>query len=239
MNDALQRSGMVREAFSPSGTEAFLRWLAEPVHPAENGAPAINRYLDELYRLRSDVRDVYPVLDGAGARAFIDWVWMAGRFDHDLCERLLPPPSDPSLQAVRRNVMRARLDSISSRIAWRAAEARDLVTRGRLPGAGSRLRERIEEAARRSILDYRAGAFGGTITLIRSAEYRVHEHLDRWYSLGAGGVVETHVAGTHRSMLREPNVASLAKTLRELIDATIDEPNGPSMAAPAEAPAAS
>ncbi|MGD0274026.1 MAG: amino acid adenylation domain-containing protein [Gaiellaceae bacterium] len=239
MGSALRRSGLDVDVFSLRGTEEFMRWLAEPVHYGGDETPPINRYLEELYRSRSDVRDVYPDLAGEDARGFIDWTWISGRPEEGLCERLLPPPSDPSLRSQDGSRKQSRFDKIRERLAWRAAEARDLVTGGRLPGAGSRLRERIRDVGTRAALGYRAGAYGGVVTLIRSAEYRVHTHLDRWFNLDTGGVVEAHVSGTHRSMLREPDVASLAESIRGLIDAAIDERDEkPSLEAPAEAPAA-
>jgi thioesterase domain-containing protein len=81
----------------------------------------------------------------------------------------------------------------------------------------------LNEANRNAWVSYRAGAYGGVVTLVRSAEFGVHTHLDRWYALETGGIAEASVSGTHRSMLREPDVASLAESLRKLIDAAIDE----------------
>ena len=122
------------------------------------------------------------------------------------------------------------------RLSWRTAEARDLITLGRLSGARARLRWRIEEASRRAWVDYRAGAYRGKVAIVRSAEFRGHSHLDRWHALETGGIEEVHVIGTHRSMLREPDVASLAEIVRGLIDQAIgNEDDKPPVGSPARA----
>jgi thioesterase domain-containing protein len=97
-------------------------------------------------------------------------------------------------------------------------EAADLLTAGRRRGAAGRQRRRLLDANERATHIYQAGAYDGIVTLLRSQEYRVHTLVDRWYALDTAGIVEVDVAGSHRSMMREPDVESLADRLTELID---------------------
>jgi thioesterase domain-containing protein len=111
------------------------------------------------------------------------------------------------------------LDEIVGRVPWRLDEAADILSFGRRRGAAGRQRRRVLDANLRASETYRAGPYGGIVTLLRSQEYREHMLLDRWHALDTAGVVEVEVAGNHRSMMREPDVASLAERLQELIDA--------------------
>jgi amino acid adenylation domain-containing protein len=218
MNLALRRERPDLDPFTPEGTAELLRWLAEPARPE---APAINRYLDEVYRLRSDVRDAYPDLEGDGGDALVAWAWTSGRREHGLFEGLLPGPPTPEAKARAGPSVRERLDGVSREANRRAAEAVDLITAGRRRGAAGRRQRRLREASVRAASRYRAGRYAGVVTLLRSEEYGHQTHLDYWYGLDTGGVVEVPVAGTHRSMLREPDVASLAGRLESLIDDAI------------------
>lgn len=240
MINALRRSGLDIDVFSPSGTEAFMRWLAEPAYFFSDGTVAINHYLEEIYLLRSEARDAYPDLnDDQTALGYINWAWDLARTEGGVCLRLLPAPSDPSLLFKEQNEWLKKIRGISARCSWRAAEAVDLITRGRLPGARARLRKRIDEVGRQAWVGYRAGAYRGAVTIVRSSEFRVHTHLDRWYALEIGEIAEVSVSGTHRSMLREPDVTSLAEVVHGLIDEAIANGNGkPPLETPAEALAA-
>lgn len=208
------------------GAVRLRRWLAEPVHRGEDGT-LVNRYLRQAYRMRSDVRDAFPDLCGADAAGLVDWAWRHGRFDFGLQADLLPAPADPSLAArgFAGGAVRSGLAAVGARAAgtgaaarWRARELLDLVTLERRAGAAGRRRERLREASLAAAAAYRAGPYDGVVTLIRSAEYQVHTLLDYWYGLDTGGIVEAQVPGTHRSMLREPDVAGLAGCLRALAD---------------------
>ena len=216
MNLALRRERPDLEPFTPDGARELLRWLAEPARPE---APTVNRYLDEVYRLRTDVRDAYPDLACDGGKALVAWAWTSGLHEHGLFEGLLPAPPTPEARLARaRPSTRERLAGAYGGARWRAAEALDLVTAGRRRGASARQQQRLREASARAASRYRAGPYGGIVTLLRSEEYGRQPHLDYWYGPETGGVVEVPVAGTHRSMLREPDVASLAARLEKLID---------------------
>jgi SAM-dependent methyltransferase/glycosyltransferase involved in cell wall biosynthesis len=74
----------------PSGADAFLAWLAEPV--GRGAAAGVNRYVYDAWREREDVQRAYPDLDGAHAEGFLGWAWVHGRPELGLQEALLPPP---------------------------------------------------------------------------------------------------------------------------------------------------
>jgi amino acid adenylation domain-containing protein len=213
---AVRRARTDLDPFSWPGCIELLRWLAE----SDEDAPSINRYVAEVYRMREDARDAFPELDGLGGEAFIAWCWTYGRTQHALCPGLLPRPPEwmPSSESEQRT-RRDRLDETVDRLVWRLEEAADILSVGRRRGAAGRQRRRVLDANLRASDAYRAGRYGGTVTLVRSQEYREHMLLDRWYALDTAGVVEVEVAGNHRSMMRDPDVASLAERLQELIDA--------------------
>ena len=229
MNSALRRVEAdvdLDDVFSAAGTERLLRRLAKPVTIGSDGTP-INRYLHEVYLMREDVRDIYPDLGGADATWFVGWAWTQGRRQMGLAERLLPRPANPEWEAFARESQRERIASLRGRIAWRAAETLDLLTRERREGAAMRRAARVREAGLRAWYAYRAGPYGGEVTLIRSEEFRVQPGLERWHALDSRGVVEHHVGGTHRSMMREPDVESLAACIRELVDASVRRTDSP------------
>jgi amino acid adenylation domain-containing protein len=224
MNGALRQAGLTIDLRSDLSTEWLMGWLAQPMIEGLGGCPPVNRYLAEIYRQRIDVRDVWPDL-GAAAQHVIDWAWSNGREQYGgLCEQLLPAPSDPALgEPLPRRRLRAlgrQVSTAASRLAWRAAEAADLVTFERRQGAAWRRRERLRQASARAARSFIAGRYRGVATLVRSAEYHVHPELDQWYGPDTQ-IVEARVAGTHRSMLREPDVASLAACMSTLMEAAL------------------
>ncbi len=216
MLGAVRRARPELDPFSrPDGAE-LLRWLGEPA----DDAPAITRYLREIYRMRDGVRDLFPQLNGPDDEWLISWAWVDAYPNYGICPSLLPKPPDwvTPVEPSRRT-LRSRLDDVKDRLGWRIDEAADILSLGRRSGAAGRQRRRVLDVSARAAQAYRAGPYGGIVTLVRSQELRVHAWLDRWYGLDTAGVIEVEVPGNHRSMMREPDVASLADRLRDLIDA--------------------
>ena len=220
MNGAIRRSAAQDElgdVFTAAGTQRLLSWLAEPVQLRE-GSGTVNRYLHEVYLTRSDVRDAYFHEQDGGASALIRWAWMFGIAEMDLNPQLLPAPDSSPPRVPAGPGLRERLQEVRGRVSWRLGEGADLISAGRRSGARSRRRERLRETSNSAAGSYRAGPYGGPVTLIRSEEYQVQPLLERWHALDTGGVHERRVRGTHRSMLREPDVEGLAACIRELVD---------------------
>jgi amino acid adenylation domain-containing protein len=223
------------DIFGPEGTERLLAWLSQTVLIGPDGTP-VNRYLDEVYRLRADVRDIYPDLAGGDAVWFVGWAWTQGRAQYGLTERLLPTPPNPEWERwAPAGPVRRRLDAARARIGWRSREAADLLTRERRAEAAVRRAARVREAGLLAWYAYRAGPYGGKIALIRSDE-PLQPLIARWHGLDTAGVLEHHVRGTHRSMLREPDVQSLAACVAELARAATEGPGSERPAPGAEPP---
>lgn len=224
MSSALRRPDAplgLAEAFSRQGTARILRWLSEPVLSAADGTE-INRYLQEVYALRADVRDIYPDIAGEDGLWFVGWAWTQGREQLGLSPRLLPLPANPQWrEPLAPSGLRARIATGRARLRFRLAEATDLITGERRAGAAARRAARLRDASLAAWYGYRAGPYGGVVSLIRSEEFQVQPLLERWHVLQTAGVAERRVAGTHRSMLREPDVASLAACVAELVDGTL------------------
>ncbi|HEX5309237.1 MAG TPA: amino acid adenylation domain-containing protein [Solirubrobacteraceae bacterium] len=225
MSGAIRRGSVdveLAEAFTPTGTERLLGQLAEPVCTGADGT-IVNRYLHEIYLKRADVRDAYPDLTGEDAMWFVGWAWTSGREQMGLSERLLPAAANPEWEVAAKKSRREQLDAFRKRAAWRVAEALDLATAGRRDGAAARRAERVRELSLQAWHQHRAGAYKGVVTLIRSEEFELQPGLERWHFLDSGGVEEHHVRGTHRSMLREPDVESLAACVKELVDERVEQ----------------
>ena len=178
-----------------------------------------------VYGMRSDLRVAFPDLAGPDARRFIDWAWGPGRAEFGLTEKLLARPSTP-LSLARASALRLRDQGvrIARRIAWRAGEAADLIARERRAGAAERRSERVRMVGNVAWTRYRAGSYGGIVTLIRSQEFLAEPLLDLWHGMDTQGVVERQVPGSHLSVMREPEVSGLAACIRELVDQTLDVP---------------
>jgi hypothetical protein len=218
MNSALRRADEDVDCFSTANTARLLSWLSETVMVGVDGTP-INRYLDEVYRLRSDVRDIYPDLEGEDATWFVGWAWTQGRAQMGLAEQLLPQPANQSWrEPIDHRSLRDRIADLTRKVSWRVAEASDLLTRERRTEAAIRRAKRVREAGLRAWYDYRAGPYGGVVTLIRSEDQAMRPLLARWLALETDGVAERHVRGTHRSMMREPDVESLTNCIAELVE---------------------
>ena len=223
MNSALRSdtaaAARIGDVFSVEGTQRFLSWLGEPIFNFQT----ITRYLFELYRLRTDLRETFPDVPGSDAPRLIEWAWTHGRTFDGLSELLLPHPGEPRPVAPpwARLTFSAGRKKVSERFKWHAGEIIDLLTCERLFGAVSRRRERVRAASNEAAGSYRAGPYRGRVVLIRSEEYRQQNLLEQWYGLDSGGIIEREVRGTHRSMLREPDVAALAEVLQSLVDQAI------------------
>ena len=68
------------------------------------------------------------------------------------------------------------------------------------------------------VLEYRTGPISATVVLARSEEYRDDAQLLRWHGIQTGGIEEHYVDGSHESMIREPDVASLARCIEACVD---------------------
>jgi thioesterase domain-containing protein len=140
-----------------------------------------------------------------------------------LSRELLPEPSD--LVKGFPLPPRARERSRVERLRDRGWEWADVLTRARLSGWSYRQQTRIEAVAAYAVQNYEPSTYEGRVTLIRSEEYVDNPLLGRWYEATNGAVDEHVVRGSHRSILREPDVAGLAACLEECIaDATEHRP---------------
>jgi thioesterase domain-containing protein len=229
MINALRRDGAaakkIGDAFSAQGTARLLDWLAAPVGTGVNGT-VVNRYLAEVYGMLDDLRVAFVDPTGRDARRLLDWAWGHGRARFGMTEKLLPgPPRYVWLALSYALRLQSQAIMVAKRIAWRAGEAADLITRERRAGAAERRGKRVLKAASRAWAFYRAGSYGGVVTLIRSAEYRGEPLLDLWRGTDIAGIVERESPGSHGSMRHEPDVRGLAACIRELVDQTLDMPH--------------
>jgi thioesterase domain-containing protein len=128
---------------------------------------------------------------------------------------LLPDPSPEARRAPQSRDPRYR--SPAQRLRARGADWLDVATRGRVAALATRRQDRLLELAARMVLEYRAGPCAARVALVRSEEYRHDAQLARWYGLETGGIEEHYVAGSHQSMMREPDVSSLARCVDELV----------------------
>jgi thioesterase domain-containing protein len=216
---AAPREGAGRDdVFTPVGAAQFLAWLREPVI---NGEVAVNRYLHQAYLARPDVQAAYPDLTGADAARLVDWAWVSGQTEMALNGDLLPPPT-AAAAALRPPRPPSVFQRVVPRARDRAVDWADVALRGGLHTLSSRRQQRLGVIAGNAAASYRANPYPGRITLLRTEEFLPDVEIARWYGVDTGGIDEHQVTGTHRSMLREPDVASLAETLQRCIDEAID-----------------
>ncbi len=220
MNLARVRAGAegfdLGDVFTADGAAAFLTWLREPV--VSGGGAVVNRYLYEAYRARPDVQAVYPLLDEGDAARLVHWGWVSGRREMGMTEALLPPTDEP-LVALPGTRARDTLHHVAAR----AGDWADVATRGRVPRLAERRLRRLQEVASSAARSYRAGPYRGRITLVRTREFLDNVEVARWHGVDTAGVDEVVAAGSHRSMLREPDVAVLADLLQACIDGALAE----------------
>ena len=197
----------------PSAAGRFVEYLGEPVRKAER--MTVNRYLLEAYQARPDLQAAYP-LDAGDFLGLHYWAWEGGISEMGMNPALLP--------ALPEGIPRPKPSADPRHRSWyvrgfaRSIDWVDYATRGRLRSLTDRRQARLLEIATQTALYYRGGPSAVRIALIRSDEHGDDPQLARWYGLENGGVEEHRVAGSHQSMLREPDVASLAQCVEACID---------------------
>ncbi len=198
---------------SRDAADEFLAWLREPV--SAHGEHVVDRYLHAAYLARPDLQLVWSLDSGAHAQ-LIDWSWVGGRSEMHMNEQLLAKPS-ATARAARQSVD-PRYSPPRRRALERTVDWLDVATGGRLGPLVRRRPERLLELAQQMVLNYRAGPCEAPVALIRSEEYGDDPQLARWYGVRTGGIHECFVAGTHQSMLREPDVVNLARCIQDCVE---------------------
>jgi hypothetical protein len=212
---ALRNGIDLGDPFTPEGGERLMRWLEEPFAPP-SGEP-VSRYLHEVYLSSPWLEESFPDLSGVDATPFLDALGTR-------CAAFGVAPSfgpRGARPAARQRLRTPVLDAWRV-LLWRAAEVRALILGDRLRDAAERRRRRVGEAATRAWTAYRAGPLDAVVTLVRSEEYETHPTLDRWHGLETRGVRDATIRATHRSILREPDVAALAELIASFVDEAID-----------------
>jgi thioesterase domain-containing protein len=197
---------------SPTGADAFIAWLREPVDVS--GGCVVNRYVHTAYQARPDLQAAYPLAGGEHA-GLLHWAWVGGRSEMGLNPVFLPDPTPEARRAPQSRDPRYR--SPAQRLRARTGDWLDVATRGRVGVLSARRQQRILELAARMVLEYRAGPCAARVALLRSEEYRHDAQLARWYGVETGGIEEHYVRGSHQSMMREPDVSSLANSIASLV----------------------
>jgi thioesterase domain-containing protein/acyl carrier protein len=198
----------------------FVDWLLEPV--TVHSHHVVSRYVHAAYRGRPDLQTAYPLAAG-GHAGLLHWSWVGGRSEMGMHPRLLP---EPTVQARRaRPSVDPRYRSLLQRARSRTVDWLDVLTRGRVPVLARRRQGRLLELAARMVFEYRAGSCEIPVMLIRSDEYRGDSQVARWHGVESGGIREYYIDGTHQSMMREPDVVSLARCVAACVDRVLaDEP---------------
>ena len=193
-----------------SAADRFVEFLGEPARTTDG--LSVTRYLHEAYLARPDLQAAYAG-DAAGLRY---WSWQGGISEMGMNPTLLAPLPEgtqkPKPSADPRHL------PWPARATARCVDWIDFATRGRLNRLTVRRQSRLLEIATQTALYYRGGPCAARVALIRSNEYRDDPQLARWYGLETGGVEEHYVTGSHQSMLREPDAASLAQCVETCMD---------------------
>ncbi len=203
--------------------QEFVDWLQEPI--IGRGDHVVNRYVYCAYRARPDLQEAFPLLE-SDAAGLLHWTWVGGRTEMGMNPQLIPEPTELARRQSPSQDPRHR--SLPRRLRSRAVDGVDVLTRGRVPSLARRRQGRLLELAELMVFGYRAAPISAPVILIRSDEYRGDAQLARWYGIESGGVREFYVEGSHQSIMREPDVRSLARCVQSRVDEVMtDECHAP------------
>lgn len=147
------------------------------------------------------------------------------------------PPASYQLKIHKYNLsrlaIRDKIIYILERVWWKVedliakiADKLHLKTGGKTEELPEHL-QRIEEANRQAVHNYKPQVYPGRLTLLRALERPTRKYFDPlmgWGELVAGGVEIVEVPGHHKTLILEPRVRILAKKLRECIDKAEAQP---------------
>jgi glycosyltransferase involved in cell wall biosynthesis len=99
MTRGLIRAGMregtiTRSPFGEEGFEQLRTYVRQPAR--QGGAVGVNRILHAVYGLRPDLQVAFPLIDGNGGLALIDWAWNSAIREMSIPESFLPPRPEPA-----------------------------------------------------------------------------------------------------------------------------------------------
>jgi glycosyltransferase involved in cell wall biosynthesis len=123
-----EHDGKVPSPFTLDGVRAFQTWLAEQ---APGAAPGINRMLAHVYRMRADLRVMYPDLAGPGGAQLLRWATEYGRQEIPLLAWLMTD-ANGSQHAPMRSAPQARSPAVAA-VAAPVAESEPTTPLGQVP----------------------------------------------------------------------------------------------------------
>jgi thioesterase domain-containing protein/acyl carrier protein len=179
----------------PAGDGQLVAWLREPV------APGVSRYLQAAWQIRADLRAAFPQALGDDAAGLSAWGWTSGVQEGLAAPLLLgePPANGHAVPA-----------------------AMPKIDAGDAPGAPNgriaSLHEAAARAAREARNDYRAAAWPGGIVNVRSTTFSADPRYGAAWWSAVKAVDEVWMDVAHERMLREPEVAGLARLIEEAIE---------------------
>ena len=201
--------------------DAFVAWLREPV--TTRGPDVVNRYVHAAYRARPDLQANFALSAGLHA-GLIGWSHIGGISEMGMNPALLPPAPEWASD-VERSVDPRHRPALRRGTA-RVLDMLDVATRGKVRSLARRRQARLLELASRMVYSYRGGPVRAPIAVLRSEEYRDDAQLARWHGVQTGGITEHFVEGTHASMMREPDVASVAEAIEQCITVAFENAHG-------------
>ena len=197
-----------------AAADDFVSWLLEPVAEAFE----ISRYVHSCFAARSDVQRAFNLGDAEiDTDGLIRWAWTSGRREMGLQSSLLGVRP----AGVRRSVGRPSVRSWARRCGGRCRDWVNFVAAGRIDRLARRRGDDILSVAIQNAERYRAGPLHAPVLLVHaSGEHFAHQRMEfaRWYGLEVDRVEHRVVEATHHGMLREPEVAALAKVLERCVD---------------------